>query len=105
MKEKRDMNIELDPDIAAAFQASSSVSRKKLYIHIFRYINPHRIYSVKRNWCQYAQEREQEEENQSWNRGGEIRRGIKKTKDGIRYGGAHQFESTNARGITNCYEQ
>ena len=29
MKEKRDMNIELDPDIAAAFHASSSVSRKK----------------------------------------------------------------------------
>ena len=65
MKEKRDMNIELDPDIAAAFQASSSVSCKKLHIYTFRYINPHRIYSVKRNWCQYAQEREQEEENQS----------------------------------------
>ena len=26
MKEKRDLNIEMDPDIAAAFQASSSVS-------------------------------------------------------------------------------
>ena len=28
MAEKRDMNIELDPDIAAAFNASTSVSRK-----------------------------------------------------------------------------
>ena len=31
MKEKKDMNIELDPDIAAAFNASTSVSRRLLY--------------------------------------------------------------------------
>ena len=30
MAEKKDLNIELDPDIAAAFNASSSVSRKYL---------------------------------------------------------------------------
>ena len=35
MKEKKDMNIELDPDIAAAFHASSSVSRRQ--IHIMNY--------------------------------------------------------------------
>ena len=31
MKEKKDMNIELDPDIAAAFNASTSVSSRLLY--------------------------------------------------------------------------
>ena len=31
MKEKKDMNIELDPDIAAAFNASTSMSRWLLY--------------------------------------------------------------------------
>ena len=31
MKEKEDMNIELDPDIAAAFNASTSVSCRLLY--------------------------------------------------------------------------
>ena len=31
MKEKKDMNIELDPDIAAAFHVSSFVSRKLLH--------------------------------------------------------------------------
>ena len=35
MKEKKDMNIELDLDIAAAFHASSSVSRRQ--IHIMNY--------------------------------------------------------------------
>jgi len=30
-EEKKDMNIELDPDIAAAFNASTSVSRRLLY--------------------------------------------------------------------------
>ena len=28
VREKKDMNIELDPDIAAAFRASTSVSRE-----------------------------------------------------------------------------
>ena len=28
VREKKDMNIELDPDIAAAFKASTSVSRE-----------------------------------------------------------------------------
>ena len=28
IREKKDMNIELDPDIAAAFKASTSVSRE-----------------------------------------------------------------------------
>ena len=31
IKEKKDMNIELDPDIAAAFHASSSVSRRQIH--------------------------------------------------------------------------
>ena len=31
MKEKKDMNIKLDPDIAEAFHASSSVSCRHIY--------------------------------------------------------------------------
>ena len=38
VREKKDMNIELDPDIAAAFKASTSVSREfrfDLISHLF----------------------------------------------------------------------
>ena len=69
---KKEMNIELDPDIAAAFNASTSVSRKFSYFSNF---NININISVEGNWSEYAQGGLETEKNKERDRRGEANGG------------------------------
>ena len=69
---KKEMNIELDPDIAAAFNASTSVSCK--FIHFYN-LNIEINNSVQGNRSKYAQGGLETEKNQERDRRGEANEG------------------------------
>ena len=61
--DKGEMNIEMDPDVAAAFHASTAVSCKyKLALSLYEFLNY--PCSVERLGCQHAEDWCEEEKNQ-----------------------------------------
>ena len=50
----RDMLIEMDPDVFAAFKRSTAVSSKYIFLYLLEYSISYTIillHSIKRNWC------------------------------------------------------
>jgi len=91
---KKEMNIELDPDIAAAFNASTSVSRKFSYFSNF---NININISVEGNWSEYAQGGLETEKNQEWDWRREANGSWEEGLNGSWYAGAGWSEKPSSK--------
>lgn len=67
VKSKKNMNIEMDPELAEIFSASTKVSCK--YYTIFNHLIISYYCSIQGHWGKYAQSREQEKKDPDRNRG------------------------------------